>query len=149
MSNNSVTLHRVFAAPLQKVFRAFSLPAAYASWIPPYGFVCEIDSMDFRAGGEFKMAFINFTTGKRESFGGKILELKADEFLKYTDAFDDPNLPGEMNTSVWFKEVSVGTEIKILQENLPQAIPLEGCYLGWQDSLDKLRKLVEPHIPDA
>jgi len=149
MSNNSVTLHRVLKASPEKVYRAFTEPNALASWIPPYGFLCVINEMDFRAGGRYKMSFINFSTGKAHSFGGNYLELKQNEFLKYSDKFDEPNLPGEMITSVWLKKVSCGTEIKIIQEGIPSVIPLEMCYLGWQESLDKLKKLVEPEIPDA
>jgi len=149
MSNNSVSLHRVLKATPDKVFRAFSDPAAYASWIPPYGFLCTVHEMDFKVGGEYKMSFSNFTTGHSQSFGGICLEIKPNEFIKYSDQFDDPNLPGEMITSVWFKEVSCGTELKIVQEGIPSVIPIEMCYLGWQESLEKLMKLVEPEIPDA
>lgn len=148
MVNNFVSLHRVVTASPEKVFRAFTEANAMASWIPPYGFLCVVHSMEVKIGGSFKMSFINFTTGNGHSFGGKYLDIKPNEFLKYTDIFDDPNLPGEMTTSVWLKEVSCGTEIKILQENIPSAIPTEMCYLGWQDSLEKLKKLVEPNIPD-
>jgi uncharacterized protein YndB with AHSA1/START domain len=146
---NSVSLHRIIKADSKKVYRAFTDSIAYASWIPPYGFLCVVHKMDVRIGGEYKMSFINFSTGKESSFGGKILELRPEEFLKYTDMFDDPNLPGEMITSVWLKPVIGGTELKILQENLPPAIPVEMCYLGWQESLDKLARLVEPEIPDV
>lgn len=149
MSNNSVTLHRVLKATPEKVFRAFTEPDAMASWIPPYGFICVVHNMDAKAGGKYKMSFVNFSTGNGHSFGGEFLEIKPNEFLKYTDKFDDPNLPGEMITSVWLKKVSVGTELKVIQDNIPEAIPAEMCYLGWQDSLDKLTKLVEPEIPDA
>lgn len=148
MADNFVSLHRVVTAPPEKVFRAFTEANAMASWIPPYGFLCVVHRMDVKIGGSFKMSFINFTTGNGHSFGGKYLDIKPNEFLKYTDTFDDPNLPGEMTTSVWLKEVSCGTEIKILQENIPSAIPSEMCYLGWQESLEKLKKLVEPNIPD-
>lgn len=148
MADNFVSLHRVVTAPPEKVFRAFTEANAMASWIPPYGFLCVVHRMDVKIGGSFKMSFINFTTGNGHSFGGKYLDIKPNEFLKYTDTFDDPNLPGEMTTSVWLKEVSCGTEIKILQENIPSAIPAEMCYLGWQESLEKLKKLVEPNIPD-
>ena len=148
MADNFVSLHRVVTAPPEKVFRAFTEANAMASWIPPYGFLCVVHSMEVKIGGSFKMSFINFTTGNGHSFGGKYLDIKPNEFLKYTDTFDDPNLPGEMTTSVWLKEVFCGTEIKILQENIPSAIPTEMCYLGWQDSLEKLKKLVEPNIPD-
>ncbi len=149
MPENSVTLHRVLKASPEKVYRAFTEPEALASWIPPYGFVCVVHGMDVKEGGTFKSSFINFTTGKEESFGGKYLEVKPNEFLKYTDVFDDPNLPGEMTTSVWFGRVSCGTELKIIQEGIPAVIPTEMCYLGWQESLEKLAKLVEPEIPGA
>ena len=148
MADNFVSLHRVVTASPEKVFRAFTEANAMASWIPPYGFLCVVHSMEVKIGGSFKMSFINFTTGNGHSFGGKYIDIKPNEFLKYTDTFDDPNLPGEMTTSVWLKEVSCGTEIKILQENIPTMIPTEMCYLGWQESLEKLKKLVEPNIPD-
>ena len=149
MSNNSVSLHRVFTASPEKVFRAFSEPDAIASWLPPYGFLCTVHKLDFKKGGEHKMSFTNFSTGNGHSFGGEYLEIKPNEFLKYTDKFDNPNLPGEMIISVWLKQVSCGTELKITQEGIPSVIPTEMCYLGWQESLDKLKKLVEPVIPDA
>jgi uncharacterized protein YndB with AHSA1/START domain len=149
MADNSVTLHKVLKAPPEKVFRAFTEANAIASWLPPYGFVCTVHAMDPKVGGSFKMSFHNFSTGNSHSFGGKYIEVKPNEFLKYTDQFDDPNLPGEMITSVWLKKVSVGTEIKIVQEGIPSMIPVEMCYLGWQESIDKLTKLVEPQIPDA
>ena len=148
MADNFVSLHRVVTAPPEKVFRAFTEANAMASWIPPYGFLCVVHSMEVKIGGSFKMQFINFTTGNGHSFGGTYLDVKPNKFLKYTDTFDDPNLPGEMTTSVWLKEVSCGTEIKILQENIPEMIPTEMCYLGWQESLEKLKKLVEPNISD-
>jgi len=148
MTNNSVTLHRVLTAPPEKVFRAFIDATAMASWIPPYGFLCEVHHMEPKTGGTFRMSFINFSTGNGHSFGGTYLEMKPNEFIKYTDEFEDPNLPGVMTTSVWLKKVSCGTELKIIQENIPEAIPAEMCYLGWQESLDKLKKLVEPEIPD-
>ena len=146
---NSVSLHRVLTASPEKVFRAFSDPLAHAAWIPPYGFLCQVHQMDFKVGGRFKMSFVNFTTGNGHSFGGEYLEIKPNELLKYSDKFDDPNLPGEMITTVWLKEVMCGTEIKIEQTGIPEAIPSEMCYLGWQESLDKLKRLVEPNIPDA
>jgi uncharacterized protein YndB with AHSA1/START domain len=149
MSNNSVSLHRVLKAAPEKVFRAFTEALAIASWLPPYGFLCTVHEMNARVDGTFRMSFHNFSTGNGHSFGGKYLEIKPDAFLKYTDKFDDPNLPGEMTTSVWLQKVSVGTEIKILQEGIPSVIPAEMCYLGWQESLEKLAKLVEPEIPDA
>ena len=149
MANNSVSLHRVIRVSAEKLFRAFSDPVANATWFPPYGFLCTVQQMDFKVGGKFKMTFINFSTGNGHSFGGEYLELNPNEFIKYTDRFDDPNLPGEMITSVWLKGVSGGTELKIVQEGIPEVIPLDMCYLGWQDSLDKLIRLVEPVIPDA
>lgn len=149
MTDNSVTLHRVLKATPEKVYRAFTEPNALASWIPPYGFLCTIHNIDVRVGGGYKMSFTNFSTGNGHSWSGKFLEIKPNEFLKHTDVFDDPNLPGEMITSVWLKKVSCGTELKIIQEGIPSVIPTEMCYLGWQDSLDKLKQLVEPEIPDA
>lgn len=149
MSDNSVSLHRVLKASPEKIYRAFTEPNAIASWLPPYGFLCTVQQMEVKVGGSFKMSFHNFSTGNGHSFGGDYVELKPAEFLKYTDKFDDPNLPGEMTTSVWLRKVSVGTEIKILQEGIPAVIPAEMCYLGWQESLEKLAKLVEPEIPDA
>jgi uncharacterized protein YndB with AHSA1/START domain len=149
MSTNKVQLHRVLAAPPEKVFRAFTDPDAMASWLPPYGFIAKIHSMDVKEGGSYKMSFINFTTGKGHSFGGEYLEIKQGELIKYTDRFDDPNLPGEMTTTIQFKAVSCGTELIVTQEGIPSVIPAEMCYLGWQESLEKLKKLVEPNIPDA
>ena len=127
MSNNSVTLHRVLTAPPEKVFRAFSDTSAFTTWIPPYGYLCVAQQMDFKIGGQYQMTFTNFSTGKVDSFGGKYLEIKPNEFLKYSDKFDDPNLPGEMITTVIFNKVSVGTEIKITEEGIPSAIPTEMC----------------------
>jgi uncharacterized protein YndB with AHSA1/START domain len=149
MADNSVSLHKVLKAPPEKVYRAFTATNAISSWIPPYGFLCTVQEMNVKVGGTYKMSFHNFSTGNGHSFGGKYVDIKPSEFLKYTDQFDDPNLPGVMTTSVWLKKVSVGTEIKILQEGIPSMIPVEMCYLGWQDSLEKLTKLVEPEIPDA
>ncbi|MBV4359254.1 SRPBCC family protein [Pinibacter aurantiacus] len=146
---NSVSLHRVLKASPEKVYRAFTEALAIASWLPPYGFLCTVHEMDVKVGGSFRMSFLNFTTGNGHSFGGEYLEVKPNEFLKYTDKFDDPNLPGEMITSVTLRKVIVGTEIKITQEGIPDVIPAEMCYLGWQESLDKLMRLVEPVIPDA
>lgn len=148
MTNNSVSLHRVLKASPEKIYRAFTTANAMASWLPPYGFVCTVQEMNVHEGGTYKMSFQNFSTGNAHSFGGKYIELKPNEFIKYTDVFDDPNLPGQMTTSVWLKKVMVGTEIKITQENIPSSIPAEMCYLGWQESLEKLAKLVEPVIPD-
>jgi uncharacterized protein YndB with AHSA1/START domain len=149
MSNNSVTLHRVVKATPEKIFRAFSDSKALASWLPPYGFLCVVHQLDFREGGSYKMSFTNFSTGNEHSFGGKFLEVKPNEFLKHTDKFDDPNLPGEMTTSIWLKKVSCGTELTVVQEGIPSVIPTEMCYLGWQESLEKLVKLVEPEISDG
>ena len=149
MSNNSVTLHRVLKAAPEKVYRAFTQSDALASWIPPYGYIGVVHNMDLKPGGNYKMSFINFSTGNGHSFGGQYLELKPNEFLKYTDKFDDPNLPGEMITSVWLRKVSCGTDLKVIQEGIPAVIPIEMCYLGWQESLEKLAKLVEPEIPDV
>jgi len=149
MSNNSVSLHRVLKASPEKVYRAFTESNAIASWLPPYGFLCTVHELNVEVGGSFRMSFHNFSTGNGHSFGGKYVEVKPNEFLKYTDKFDDPNLPGEMITSVWLQKNLVGTEIKILQEGIPSVIPVEMCYLGWQESLEKLAKLVEPEIPDA
>ena len=147
MSTNSVTLHWVVTAPPEKVYRAFSEPAAMAAWFPPYGFVCTIQEMDFKEGGHFKMVFTNFTTGNGNSFGGTYLEIKPNEFIKFSDKFDDPNLPGEIITTVGLKKVFCGTELRVEQTGIPPAIPVEMCYLGWQESLDKLKRLVEPKIP--
>jgi len=149
MTNNFVKLHRVFAAPVEKVFKAFTDADAMASWLPPYGFVCKVHNMDFKIGGSYKMTFTNFTTGKGHSFGGNYLEIITNELLKYTDQFDDPNLPGQMITTIELKKVICGTELFATQEGIPDAIPAEMCYLGWQESLDKLKRLVEPNIPDA
>ena len=146
--NNSVTLHKVIKATPEKVYRAFTEPNALACWMPPYGFLGIVHEMDVRVGGYYKMSFTNFSTGNGHSFGGEYLEVKPNEFLKHTDKFDDPNLPGEMTVSIWLTKVSVGTDLKILQEGIPSVIPVEMCYLGWQESLDKLTKLVEPEIPD-
>ena len=149
MSDHKVSLHRVIKASPEKVYRAFTENLAICAWLPPYGFLCAIQERDVRVGGTYKMSFQNFTSGNTHGWSGEFLELKPNEFLKYTDKFDDPNLPGVMTTSIWIAETSMGTELKVLQEGIPSVIPTEGCYLGWQDSLDKLIRLVEPHIPDA
>ena len=148
MSNNSVSLHRVLKTTPEKVYRAFTESNAIASWLPPFGFLCTVHEMNVQVEGTFRMSFHNFSTGNGHSFGGKYLEIKPNEFLKYTDTFDDPNLPGEMITSVSLQKVLVGTEIKIQQDGIPSVIPAEMCYLGWQESIDKLTRLVEPVIPD-
>jgi uncharacterized protein YndB with AHSA1/START domain len=144
---NTVRLHRVIAAKPEKVYRAFVEPDAVASWLPPYGFLCSVHELDAKVGGRHRMSFRNFTTGDSHSFGGEYRQLVPGELLVYTDKFDDPNLPGEMKVTVALKAVSVGTEMTVVQENLPDVIPVEACYLGWQDSLRKLAKLVEPEIP--
>jgi len=149
MANNTINLHRIFVAPPEKVFKAFINADAMASWISPYGFVCKVHSLDAIIGGSFKMSFINFTTDSSHSFGGEYLEIIPNELLKYSDQFDDPNLPGQMITTIQLKQVSCGTEIFVTQEGIPDVIPKEMCYLGWQESLDKLKRLVEPNIPDA
>ena len=144
--SNTVRLHRVIAAKPEKVYRAFLEPDAVASWLPPYGFLCTVHDLDAKVGGTFRMSFRNFTTGNGHSFGGEYIELVPSERLVYTDRFDDPNLPGEMKVTVELKAVSVGTEMTVVQDGVPDVIPLEACYLGWQDSLRKLAKLVEPEI---
>lgn len=144
---NTVKLHRVIKAPAERVYRAFIDPHASAKWLPPNGFICEVHHMDPKVGGTFRMSFINFATGHSHSFGGKYLELKPHEKLRYTDKFDDPNLPGEIMVTVLLKPVSCGTEIHITQENVPDVIPLEMCYLGWQDSVRQLADLVETAAP--
>ena len=149
MKGNEVKLHRVLVAPVEKVFKAFTDADAMASWIPPNGFVCKVHSMDVKMGGTYKMTFTNFSTGMGHSFGGEYLEIVPNELIKYTDQFDDPNMPDIMITTVQLKIVLCGTELNIVQEGIPEAIPVEMCYLGWQESLDKLKRLVEPNIPDA
>lgn len=143
---NTVRLHRVIAAKPEKVYRAFLEPDAIASWLPPFGFTCTVHALDAKVGGSHRMSFRNFTTGESHSFGGDYLELIPNERLVYTDKFDDPNLPGEMKVTVTLSAVSVGTEMTVVQEGLPDTIPVEGCYLGWQECLQKLAKLVEPEI---
>ena len=146
MTSRTVRLHRVLRCPPAKVYRAFLEPQAMAKWIPPYGFTCQIHHMDARVGGTFKMSFTNFSTGNGHSFGGEYLELVPNERLRYTDKFDDPNLPGLMTVTVVLKPVMGGTDISITQEGIPAVIPVEMCYLGWQESLEQLAKLVEPEI---
>lgn len=133
----------------EKVYRAFTDALAIASWLPPYGFLCTVHEMNVQVGGTYKMSFQNFSTGNGHSFGGEYVALEPNVSLKYTDRFDDPNLPGTMTTTVWLKKTVAGTELKVEQEGIPDAIPVEMCYLGWQESLEKLAKLVEPEIPDA
>lgn len=148
-AKNTVRLHRVLAAPPEKVYRAFLDSDAKARWLPPNGFTGKVHNSEAIVGGTYRMSFTNFTTGASHSFHGEYRELVPNERLRYTDMFDDPNMPGEIMVTVTLKKVSVGTEITIVQENLPDAIPVEGCYLGWQESLLNLARLVEPHIPDS
>lgn len=147
MPTNTVHLHRVIAANPEKIYRAFLNPDALAKWIPPNGFTCKVHHMDAKVGGTFKASFTNFTTEKSIFFGGEYRELIQNERLCYTDNFDDPNLLGEILVTVTLKKVSVGTELTIIQEGIPSVIPLEACYLGWQESLANLARLVEPNIP--
>jgi uncharacterized protein YndB with AHSA1/START domain len=142
----TVKLHRVLATKPEKVYRAFVEADALAKWLPPNGFTCTVHHLDAKVGGTFKMSFRNFTTGHSHSFGGSYLEMKPGERLRYTDKFDDPNLPGEITVTVTLKAVSVGTDVNIVQEGIPDVIPVEACYLGWQESLRNLAKLVEPEI---
>lgn len=145
---NTIRLHRVFATKPEKLYRAFIEPDAIASWLPPFGFTCTVHELDARVGGKHRMSFRNFTTGNGHSFGGTYVELVPGKRLVYTDKFDDPNLPGEMTVTVDLKAVLVGTEVTIAQSGVPDVIPAEACYLGWQESLRKLAKLVEPEIND-
>jgi uncharacterized protein YndB with AHSA1/START domain len=145
-SENTVRLHRVLTTTPEKVYRAFLNAGALAKWLPPYGFTCSVDHLDATVNGTFKMSFTNFTTGDSNAFGGTYLELVPNERIHYTDVFDDPNLPGEMHVVVMLRGVSVGTEIHVEQTNIPSVIPLEACYLGWQQSLVQLAMLVEPDI---
>ncbi len=147
MAANTVRLHRVLRAPPQRIYRAFLDADAMAKWFPPHGFTCKVHHLDARVGGTYKMAFTNFNTGQEHSFGGKYLELVPAERIRITDKFDNSNLPGEMQTTVTLKQVSCGTEVHIVQEGIPEAIPVEACYLGWQDTLVLLAQLVEPEIP--
>jgi uncharacterized protein YndB with AHSA1/START domain len=148
MAANTIRLHRVLRATPERVYRAFLDGEAMTKWLPPNGFTGKIHHIDAKVGGTYRMSFTNFSTGKSHSFGGEYLELVPHERLRYTDRFDDPNLPGEMQTTVTLKKVSCGTELNVVQEGVPEVIPAEACYLGWQDSLNQLEKLVEPEIPD-
>ena len=148
MATGTIRLHRVLRANPERVYRAFLDDEALAKWLPPYGFTCKVHHMEAKVGGTYKMSFTNFATGHGNTFGGEYRELVPYEKIRYTDRFDDPNLPGEMQTTVTLKQVSCGTELDIVQEGLPEAIPVEMCYLGWQESLVQLAKLVEPEIPD-
>jgi uncharacterized protein YndB with AHSA1/START domain len=148
MATNTIRLHRVLRTTPEKVYKAFLDADAKCKWLPPNGFTAKIHHLDARVGGTYKMSFTNFSTGNSHSFGGTYVELKPGELIRYTDKFDDPNLPGEMAVTVTLKKVMVGTEISIVQEGVPDVIPPDACYLGWQESLESLAKLVEPAIPD-
>ncbi len=148
-SANSVRLHRVIKAPAERVYKAFVDPKAKAYWLPPFGFLGEVHEHDLRVGGRYKMSFTNFSTGSSHSFGGTYRELVPNERIRYTDTFDDPNLPGEMEVTVTLRTVACGTELQVVQEGIPEVIPAEMCYLGWQESLLQLAQLVEPDIPDG
>lgn len=148
MADNTVRLHRVIRAPAERIYRAFLDADAMAKWLPPHGFTGKVHHIKPEVGGTYKMSFTNFTTGKSHSFGGEFLELVAGERIRYTDKFDDPNLPGQMETTVSLKKVSVGTELSVVQAGIPNAIPVEACYLGWQESLTLLTQLVEPEIKE-
>lgn len=148
MPTGTVRLHRVLRTNPDRLYRAFLDADAMAKWLPPYGFTCKVHHLDAKVGGTYRMSFTNFSTGQAHSFGGEYRELVASEKLRYTDRFDDPNLPGEMQTTVILRPVSCGTELNIVQEGLPEAIPVEMCYLGWQESLAQLAKLVEPEISE-
>jgi uncharacterized protein YndB with AHSA1/START domain len=147
-TGHTIRLHRVLRSPPERVYKAFADADAMAKWLPPNGFTAKVHHAEVRVGGTFKMSFTNFTTGKSHSFGGEYLELKPHERLRYTDRFDDPNLPGEIQVTVSLKKVSCGTELNIVQEGVPTVIPEEACYLGWQESLAQLATLVEPEIPE-
>jgi len=148
MSTGTVRLHRVLRAPAERIYRAFLDAEAMAKWLPPNGFTGKVHHLDARVGGTYKMSFTNFSTGNGHSFGGEYLELVPNERIRHTDRFDDPNLPGQMETTITLKPVSVGTELQVVQEGIPEAIPPEACYLGWQESLVLLAKLVEAEIPE-
>jgi uncharacterized protein YndB with AHSA1/START domain len=148
MGSNTVKLHRIIRSTPEKLYRAFLDPEAICKWMPPYGFTCKVHHLNAKVGGTYKMSFTNFTTGKSHSFGGKYIELVPNEYIVNTDEFDNPSMSGTMQTKVSLKKVSCGTELNIIQEGIPEVIPPELCYLGWQDSIDLLLKLVEPNIPD-
>jgi len=148
-STGTVRLHRVLRAPAERVYKAFLDPEAMAKWLPPHGFTGKVHAIDARVGGGYQMSFTNFSTGKSHSFGGTYTELTPHERLRYTDRFDDPNLPGEMNVTITLRKVLCGTELNVVQEGIPAVIPAEMCYLGWQESLAALAQLVEPEIPDG
>jgi len=148
MAGNTIRLHRVLHAPPERVYRAFTTAGAMAKWLPPHGFVGTVHQLDAKVGGKWRMSFTNLGTGHSHSFGGEFLELVPGQRIVHTDRFDDPNLPGEMRTTIVLKKVSVGTELNVTQEGVPDVIPPEACYLGWQESLQLLKLLVEPEIPD-
>lgn len=147
-TTNTVRLHRVFRVPAERLFRAFLDPDALVKWNPPHGFTAKVHAMDTRVGGGYRMSFTNFSTGKTHSFGGRYVELTPHERIRYTDEFDDPDLPGTMQVTIALRKVDCGTELEIVQEGLPSVIPVEACYLGWQESLSLLASLVEAEIPD-
>jgi len=147
-SNNTVRLHRVLRSPAERLYRAFLDPDAMVKWLPPHGFSGKVYEMDARVGGGYRMSFMNFSTGKSHSFSGTYIELTPHERIRYSDKFDNPNLPGDMMVTITLREVACGTEIGIVQEGIPSSIPIEFCYLGWQESLSQLAHLVEPEIPD-
>jgi uncharacterized protein YndB with AHSA1/START domain len=148
MAGSTIRLHRVLRAKPERVYRAFLNPEAMAKWLPPYGFTCTVHELNASVGGSYRMSFTNFSTGNGHSFGGEYVEMVPSEKIVYTDRFDDPNLPGEMRTTVTLRPVSCGTELNIVQEGVPEVIPPEMCYLGWQESLEQLAKLVDPEIPE-
>ena len=148
MPTGTIRLHRVLRAPPERIYRAFLDPQAVAKWLPPYGFTCTVHHLEAKIGGTYRMSFTNFSSGHAHSFGGEFLELVPHERIRHTDTFDDPNLPGQMTTTISLKAVSCGTELSIVQEGIPELIPTEMCYLGWQESLVLLGKLVEAEIPD-
>ncbi|MBC7835059.1 MAG: SRPBCC family protein [Phycisphaerales bacterium] len=148
-TTNTIRLHRVLKAPAERVYRAFLDPGAMAKWLPPHGFTGAVEKIDARVGGGYRMSFTNFTTGKSHGFGGTYVELTPHERIRYTDRFDDPNLPGEMHVTVTLRKVLGGTELTVVQEGVPSVIPPEMCYLGWQESLAQLAQVVEPEIPDG
>ena len=148
-NTNTIRLHRVLRTKPERVYRAFLDAAALAKWLPPNGFTCTVHQLDAKVGGTYKMSFTNFTSGKSHSFGGEYIELKPNELLRYTDRFDDPNMPGEILTTISIKQVLVGSELNVVQEGVPAVIPAEACYLGWQESLALLKLLVEAEIPDT
>lgn len=149
MATGTIRLHRVLRSTPERVYRAFLTPEAMAKWLPPYGFTCKVDHLDARVGGTYKMSFTNFSTGNGHSFGGEYRELLPGQRIQYTDRFEDPNLSAEMLTTISLRPVSCGTELTVVQEGLPEIIPVEMCYLGWQESLGQLAQLVEPEIPNG